>query len=336
MKVLGIALIGEVIILTIFDILVIGQGGGSTGTRVELAEPRQCVRQRDRHRRGRGGAGRRRRRRHLLRVLVVGRLRGGPELRGGVEEPGEERAARDAARASPASACCYVITSLRVRLGVPVEPAGRGRAEARGRSSLRCSEFGTHGLATIMQILILTGSFACAMAFHNIAMRYFYAMGREGVLPRVARQDAPQRTPSPYVASVVQTGRRRRDRARLGHRRGLRQSHGRRLRPRLHDDGRAGRGLASSRSRRSARSRSSCTSGKHKELRLEPARRDRLPDHRDRRPGVRDLPAVQEHPRDRRHDQLRRPDRVDRDRRRGGRGSPTRSTSRRPTARSTT
>ena len=55
-------------------------------------------------------------------------------------------------------------------------------------------EFGTHGLATIMQILILTGSFACAMAFHNIAMRYFYAMGREGVLPARARQD-PQRAP---------------------------------------------------------------------------------------------------------------------------------------------
>ena len=30
-RVLGVALIGEVIILTLFDILVIGQGGGSTG-----------------------------------------------------------------------------------------------------------------------------------------------------------------------------------------------------------------------------------------------------------------------------------------------------------------
>jgi amino acid transporter len=64
--------------------------------------------------------------------------------------------------------------------------------------------FGTHGLATIMQILILTGSFACAMAFHNIAMRYFYAMGREGVLPRaLGKTHATHK--SPYVASVTQT-----------------------------------------------------------------------------------------------------------------------------------
>ncbi len=39
-RVLGIALIGEVIILTLFDILVIGQGGGRRGLAVELAEPR--------------------------------------------------------------------------------------------------------------------------------------------------------------------------------------------------------------------------------------------------------------------------------------------------------
>ena len=42
-----------------------------------------------------------------------------------------------------------------------------------------------------MQVLILTGSFACAMAFHNIAMRYFYAMGREGVLPRALGKTHP-------------------------------------------------------------------------------------------------------------------------------------------------
>ena len=36
----------------------------------------------------------------------------------------------------------------------------------------------------LMSYLILTGAFACGMAFHNTAARYFYSLGREGVLPR--------------------------------------------------------------------------------------------------------------------------------------------------------
>jgi amino acid transporter len=56
-----------------------------------------------------------------------------------------------------------------------------------------------------MQVFILTGSFACAMAFHNAAMRYFYAMGREGILPRALGRTHPTHK-SPYIASMTQTG----------------------------------------------------------------------------------------------------------------------------------
>jgi amino acid transporter len=42
------------------------------------------------------------------------------------------------------------------------------------------------------------------MAFHNIAMRYFYALGREGVLPRALGKTHNAHR-SPYVASIVQT-----------------------------------------------------------------------------------------------------------------------------------
>ena len=66
-------------------------------------------------------------------------------------------------------------------------------------------DFGSNWLATIMQVLILTGSFACAMAFHNVAMRYFYAMGREGILPRALGRTHPTHK-SPYIASITQTG----------------------------------------------------------------------------------------------------------------------------------
>ncbi|MCY0945503.1 APC family permease [Streptomyces antarcticus] len=54
------------------------------------------------------------------------------------------------------------------------------------------------------QWLLLTGSFACGMAFHQCAARYLYAIGREGFLhPALGRTHA--RHGSPYVASVVQT-----------------------------------------------------------------------------------------------------------------------------------
>ena len=60
-----------------------------------------------------------------------------------------------------------------------------------------------------MQVLILTGSFACAMAFHNVTMRYFYAMGREGILPRALGKTHPH-----YKSRVRREHHPDRDRAR--------------------------------------------------------------------------------------------------------------------------
>ncbi|MGI5374342.1 APC family permease [Streptomyces sp. CA-251387] len=54
------------------------------------------------------------------------------------------------------------------------------------------------------QWLLITGSFACGMAFHQCAARYLYAIGREGFLhPGLGRTHA--RHGSPYVASFVQS-----------------------------------------------------------------------------------------------------------------------------------
>jgi amino acid transporter len=55
-----------------------------------------------------------------------------------------------------------------------------------------------------LSILIITGSFACGMAFHNTASRYFYALGREKVLPAALGTTHP-RYKSPHVASILQT-----------------------------------------------------------------------------------------------------------------------------------
>jgi amino acid transporter len=65
-------------------------------------------------------------------------------------------------------------------------------------------QYGNVFFKDCMQVLILTGSFACAMAFHNVTMRYFYAMGREGILPRALGKTHPHYK-SAYVASITQT-----------------------------------------------------------------------------------------------------------------------------------
>jgi amino acid transporter len=56
----------------------------------------------------------------------------------------------------------------------------------------------------LMSYLILTGSFACGMAFHNTAARYFYSLGREGVFPAALGRTHPLHR-SPYVASFTQS-----------------------------------------------------------------------------------------------------------------------------------
>jgi amino acid transporter len=56
----------------------------------------------------------------------------------------------------------------------------------------------------LMEWLILTGSFACGMAFHNAASRYFYNLGRERVLPARLGRTHP-RWHSPYMGSFFQS-----------------------------------------------------------------------------------------------------------------------------------
>ncbi|VEG58275.1 amino acid permease-associated protein [Mycolicibacterium aurum] len=61
---------------------------------------------------------------------------------------------------------------------------------------------------TLFKFLLVTGSFACGMAFHNCASRYIYAMGREGLstgLQKTIGATHPTHG-SPYIASFVQSG----------------------------------------------------------------------------------------------------------------------------------
>jgi amino acid transporter len=58
------------------------------------------------------------------------------------------------------------------------------------------------GLTTILQLLIVTSSFACAMAFYNTGARYLFALAREGVLPKALGRTHAKRH-APVVAAMV-------------------------------------------------------------------------------------------------------------------------------------
>jgi amino acid transporter len=56
-------------------------------------------------------------------------------------------------------------------------------------------------LKDLFEIFIITGSFACSLAFWNTSNRYLFSMGREGILPRVfGRTHATHK--SPFVATT--------------------------------------------------------------------------------------------------------------------------------------
>ncbi|WP_020119227.1 APC family permease [Streptomyces canus] len=64
-----------------------------------------------------------------------------------------------------------------------------------------------HWAVDVMQWLMITGSLACGMAFHNCAARYMYALGREGALPALKNTvgRTHPRHGSPHVAGLAQT-----------------------------------------------------------------------------------------------------------------------------------
>jgi amino acid transporter len=62
-------------------------------------------------------------------------------------------------------------------------------------------QFVGHGLTIFFQLLMITGSFACLCAFFNTANRYWFSMGREGILPNALGRTHPTYR-SPYIASM--------------------------------------------------------------------------------------------------------------------------------------
>ena len=54
------------------------------------------------------------------------------------------------------------------------------------------TRYAGHWVSSVMSYLIITGSFACGMAFHNTTARYLYSLGREGLAPKALGRTHPK------------------------------------------------------------------------------------------------------------------------------------------------
>ena len=66
-------------------------------------------------------------------------------------------------------------------------------------------KFVGHWLTLAFELLIVTGSFACQLAFYNTASRYLFSMGRERIIPATFGRTHPSHH-SPYLAAMLTTG----------------------------------------------------------------------------------------------------------------------------------
>jgi amino acid transporter len=100
----------------------------------------------------------------------------------------------------------YTLTAWAGVLGHGLADASTSAASDPGNFYFSIADrFVGSGAKDVMQWLIITSTFACAMAFHAAATRYFYAMGREGILPRWLGL-TQKRWHSPYAGSFFQSG----------------------------------------------------------------------------------------------------------------------------------
>ncbi|MDQ3995059.1 MAG: APC family permease [Actinomycetota bacterium] len=94
--------------------------------------------------------------------------------------------------------------AVATQYGIAEAPANVGLPEGNYASVFYpvAEEFAGFVVKDFFQILIITGSFACSLAFWNTANRYLFSMGREAIMPRIlGRTHATHK--SPFVAGGV-------------------------------------------------------------------------------------------------------------------------------------
>ncbi|MGW7516216.1 APC family permease [Streptomyces sp. NPDC054796] len=191
-KVLGVALALEVLVLLVFEAGVLADGGGPRGLDLGSLSPVHL---------GEAGAG-------GMFVLAIGAFIGFEATAIYAEE------ARSPERTVPRATYLAVgflalFYTFTVWMIINAYGADRARAVANGAHGgdmvfAATARYAGDWAADAMHVLIITSAFAATLAFHNGAARYFYALGREGLLPR-ALGKVTTRTRSPAVAVAAQS-----------------------------------------------------------------------------------------------------------------------------------
>ncbi|MBO2462040.1 APC family permease [Actinomadura violacea] len=99
----------------------------------------------------------------------------------------------------------YAFTAWAMTVGTGTSQiVGRARKDGPGLVFALSDEHVGKLFADLAQIFLVTSLFAALLSFHNAVARYFFSLGREGVLPApLSRTHA--RHGSPYVGSLTQT-----------------------------------------------------------------------------------------------------------------------------------
>lgn len=191
-RVLGIALAAEVVILVIYEIAVVVTGGGPAGITAAPLNPLEALHP---------GFG-------AMLVLTAGGFIGFEATAIYAEE------ARDARRTVPRAtyiaigflAIFYTVSAWLVIVAYGPEEA----LAVAGGENVANLVFDSAGqylgpwAVNVMQVLLVTSSFAAALAFHNSSSRYFHVLGRERVLPSIlGRVSARHGSPAGGVIAQI-------------------------------------------------------------------------------------------------------------------------------------
>lgn len=200
-RLLGLALVGEVIVLLIMDIGIFGQGGHNVSA--SAINPIEAFKGFP------GGGG------LAAGAAGIGIFFAFWSWVGFEMAPNYGEESKDPKRIVPRAmyisviglGIFYVITSWAAISGYHSlhEAAQTAQKNSAEFFFIPTKDFVGGGVRDVMSYLIITGSFACGMAFHNTAARYFYSLGRERVVPAVLGR-THHRWKSPHIATLTQSG----------------------------------------------------------------------------------------------------------------------------------
>jgi amino acid transporter len=197
-QILGVALLCEVVLLLVMDLFILGKGGGPSGVTFSPLNPLTAL----------SGANIKAAAPGVGIFFALWSWIGFECTANYAEEARNPR--KMVPRATYIAVIClgilFTLTAWAVVLGHGLKNAANDAASNAGTFFFGVTGHFVSPLAKdVMEWLIITSTFACAMAFHAAATRYFYSMGRERILPGWLGR-THKRWQSPYAGSFFQSG----------------------------------------------------------------------------------------------------------------------------------